>query len=159
MHVIRPELTYELFDGGHPEYIGSEKEEIRNAIRLWPHKLKGEGHFAALLKKDDGENCGMVFEKNKAVKLPEDAEKFLSRLGIEIDRERLELRENRLFMKPESQARLQPRVHRFCSHSIRKSYLPSLAEGRLRLQDRIRYCSRSPLTSFRRRLKSTPAVI
>ncbi len=101
MHVIRPELTYDLFDGGHPEYIGSEMEEIRNAIRLWPHKLKGEGHFAALLKKDDGENCGMVFEKSRPAKLPEDAEKFLSRLRIEIDRERLELRENRLFMKPE----------------------------------------------------------
>jgi NOL1/NOP2/sun family putative RNA methylase len=28
------------------------KEEVRLAIRLWPHKLKGEGHFLCVLKRD-----------------------------------------------------------------------------------------------------------
>lgn len=27
--------------------------ELRNTLRLWPHRIKGEGHFAALMKKTD----------------------------------------------------------------------------------------------------------
>ena len=32
------------------DFCNSSKD-IENAVRLWPHKLKGEGHFVALLKK------------------------------------------------------------------------------------------------------------
>ena len=44
-----------------PEWIRQEKmagidperkEEVRNAIRLWPHKVKGEGHFLCVLRRD-----------------------------------------------------------------------------------------------------------
>ena len=28
-------------------------EQIKNAARLWPHKLHGEGHFVALLRKNE----------------------------------------------------------------------------------------------------------
>ena len=31
---------------------GCIREQIRKTIRLWPHKINGEGHFAAVLKKD-----------------------------------------------------------------------------------------------------------
>ncbi len=33
-------------------------DSLSNAIRLWPHKLQGEGHFAAVLQKDGGESAG-----------------------------------------------------------------------------------------------------
>lgn len=32
-----------------------ENTDIENAVRLWPHKVRGEGHFVALLKKGDEE--------------------------------------------------------------------------------------------------------
>ena len=32
-------------------------EELRGTIRLWPHLLKGEGHFAAVLRKDDPQSA------------------------------------------------------------------------------------------------------
>ncbi|HHW30394.1 MAG TPA: NOL1/NOP2/sun family putative RNA methylase [Clostridiaceae bacterium] len=35
---------------GRTDWCGGRKE-IANAARLWPHKLEGEGHFTALLKK------------------------------------------------------------------------------------------------------------
>lgn len=37
------------------------REEIAKSYRLWPHKLRGEGHFAVRLRKADGqsENMGM----------------------------------------------------------------------------------------------------
>ena len=41
------------FDTGHPEWCGKPEgaEELRKAVRLWPHRLEGEGHFAAVLQK------------------------------------------------------------------------------------------------------------
>lgn len=36
---------------GVPEYVASDREELRNTLRLWPHKIQGEGHFAAVLQK------------------------------------------------------------------------------------------------------------
>lgn len=38
-------------EGGRPQFSDSESVEIEKTLRLWPHKLKGEGHFAARLKK------------------------------------------------------------------------------------------------------------
>lgn len=35
-------------------------EELCGTIRLWPHLLKGEGHFAAVLRKDDPQSTGGV---------------------------------------------------------------------------------------------------
>ena len=50
------------FDRGHPEWIGAETagralrpdaaDQTARALRLWPHRLRGEGHFIAVLTKD-----------------------------------------------------------------------------------------------------------
>ena len=32
------------FDNGHPEWTLTGRD-IKQCIRLWPHKIKGEGHF------------------------------------------------------------------------------------------------------------------
>ncbi len=101
MHVIKPELSYEGFSCGHPEWIENGRKEIENAIRLWPHKLDGEGHFVALLQKDDSGEQKMVPVPSKPAKLPEAAKEFLDRLSIELPKERLEIREDRLYLLPE----------------------------------------------------------
>ncbi|RKI40321.1 hypothetical protein D7V86_11795 [bacterium D16-51] len=36
---------------GMPQFADTKSSEITKTLRLWPHKLKGEGHFAARLKK------------------------------------------------------------------------------------------------------------
>lgn len=43
---------YPGMEPGRPEFIPEGKEELAKTVRLWPHKLKGEGHFMALLKKE-----------------------------------------------------------------------------------------------------------
>lgn len=47
----------QYFDTGHPEWMqdGSKvrNPELEGCIRLFPHRLKGEGHFVALLKKKE----------------------------------------------------------------------------------------------------------
>lgn len=45
------------FDGflpGKPEWIGAASE-LAGAVRLFPHRINGEGHFACLLQKKDGD--------------------------------------------------------------------------------------------------------
>lgn len=49
------------FIQGHPEY------EIIDMHRIWPHKVKGEGHFAAVLQKN-GEST-YIYKEEKAPRL------------------------------------------------------------------------------------------
>lgn len=37
---------------GKPEWVDAD-EQLKGALRLWPHKLKGEGHFVCLLQKNN----------------------------------------------------------------------------------------------------------
>lgn len=39
----------------HPDWAENVNPAVAHAFRLWPHKLNGEGHFAAILRKIDGE--------------------------------------------------------------------------------------------------------
>ncbi len=43
------------FSSGRPSWISCGHPELTLTCRLWPHKLKGEGHFAAVLQKQGGE--------------------------------------------------------------------------------------------------------
>lgn len=40
---------------GRPEWAGAS-EQLSKSIRLWPHKIQGEGHFVALLRKIAGDD-------------------------------------------------------------------------------------------------------
>ena len=47
-------VAVEKWDGmsaGVPEWISRPADGIGHTIRLWPHRLKGEGHYLAVLKK------------------------------------------------------------------------------------------------------------
>lgn len=44
---------YPGMDHGHPEWsCGKHAEQIARTIRLWPHRLRGEGHYLAVLRKE-----------------------------------------------------------------------------------------------------------
>ena len=45
---LLPIEGYEGFSEGNPAW-GDGREELRRCVRIWPHKMKGEGHFLALL--------------------------------------------------------------------------------------------------------------
>lgn len=59
---------FEGFERGKPEWIDSQNQSLIHTIRLWPHKIRGEGHYIALLKKNDGEPSKI---KNPTKKLDE----------------------------------------------------------------------------------------
>ena len=71
-----PEFTPEQVDA--PWFTPGEN----GTFRLWPHKLKGEGHFAAVLRKTNGEETQVAFCKED--KLPKEWLQFAKELGIEL---------------------------------------------------------------------------
>lgn len=96
---------YSGFDCGHPEWVENGSEELKKTIRLWPHKIAGEGHFVALFRKDSAAEAvnknQMIRILGKSCALSEEAEEFLASLKIEIPRERLQIKEERLYLLPE----------------------------------------------------------
>lgn len=102
----QPGVSYEGFDFGRPELAGG-LEDVKNSIRLWPHRIHGEGHFICLLEKEGSpHNNGIAkerypFDTKMEKKLSAEAITFLDSLGINIDYNRMELREDRLFLLPE----------------------------------------------------------
>lgn len=91
---IRP---YEGFTNG---YLG-----LTECVRVFPHKMQGEGHFLALLKKA-GENIQKpVYTalKNKKMSLPKNTEfdEFQKGLLLPIDKERLIYLNGMIYLLPE----------------------------------------------------------
>ncbi len=100
-------ISYEGFDFGKPEWVGG-KEELKHCIRLWPHKIDGEGHFVALLHKR-GDIAGAKAAayslpgsqgRNKKL-LSEEALEFFQTLKLPIKEELLAVREERVYLLPE----------------------------------------------------------
>ena len=71
-----PEFTPEVVDA--PWFVSGEN----GSHRMWPHKLLGEGHFAAVLRKAEGE--GEEIPAGKEEKLPGEWTKFAKELGIRL---------------------------------------------------------------------------
>ncbi len=91
---------------GHPEWADS-RPELKKTLRIWPHIQEGEGHFAAVLEKD---NSGEMPAPEKKVNRPAKRDKrllpfyqFLGKEGIhfEPDPERLLLKNGYLQYVPD----------------------------------------------------------
>lgn len=58
---------YEGFASGMPELIGSDDERIRHCVRIFPHRLEGEGHFLALFhKKEEADGIVQSYEQTRS---------------------------------------------------------------------------------------------
>lgn len=77
---------YKGFASGMPEVVANASDELKKCIRIWPHKMQGEGHFIALLrKKADPEHKNPVSSANKkSVPLPKECQEFMER-NLKID--------------------------------------------------------------------------
>ena len=97
---------YEGFCEGIPKYVEDHSEEYRKTVRIFPHKMQGEGHYLALVKKGDDnterKNEKTAKPKNGVKKLPEELEQFLKELAWDVDKSRLDIREERVYYMPEN---------------------------------------------------------
>lgn len=49
----------DIYQPGQPKWVADAKAPLQWTARLWPHALRGEGHFIAVLEKtDEGEQSG-----------------------------------------------------------------------------------------------------
>ncbi len=138
--IIRPERWYEGFGEGRPELVEEEwlptelwkkeefaalteeqKESLKNCIRIWPHKMGGEGHFLAILKREGSlEEVGHSEEKpvkknrgkNAGRKEPKKAEaegflSFAEDLKVDWDFTKVEVRKDQVYLVPEESAKVR----------------------------------------------------
>ncbi len=78
---LHPDFTVEKveapwFAAGRADWTERPAKGIENTFRLLPHKLRGEGHFAAVLRKTDGPSRKEVPEQ-VTVKMPSVISQFL----------------------------------------------------------------------------------
>ena len=80
------ELAVEKFLETHPDFYPEPVETPwfvageKGSYRMWPHKLLGEGHFAAVLRRAGEEDPEDI--SGSGVKLPKEWQQFAKELGI-----------------------------------------------------------------------------
>lgn len=100
--VIKDILPYEGFAEGKPEVTVSKSASFAKTVRIWPHKMHGEGHYLALLQKGEKTEEKEIISKPKRVKkLPEELTAFFKDVAWEIDPNRLEIHGERVYYMPE----------------------------------------------------------
>lgn len=88
-----------------PDFGFEESKILPGTIRLFPHKIKGEGHFVARLKKDErslekNENKTKDKKKRKLPKLPEELLEFLGKIKRDWDYERIFINKDYAYYLP-----------------------------------------------------------
>ena len=73
---------------------------MEEAIRLFPHHLKGEGHFVALLRKDGELTSNVCQNKTSKKKIPDDIADFLKEYSVEIDTDNIEIIGEKVYIMP-----------------------------------------------------------
>ena len=102
LEIVDIASRYEGFAPGRPELIEDGFEDLKKCVRIWPHKMNGEGHFIALLRKKDNEEF-----KEKKVKprkdkaLPALLEEFMKDCTYPINGNDIEIQEDRVYLMPE----------------------------------------------------------
>jgi len=95
------------FMPGHPEWSGLSQgaQELTGAVRLFPHRLTGEGHFACLLQRKDSPANELIFRRRSA-RIPTPEWKLWQAfreevLSVDFPSVRLHKQGNRLYFEPE----------------------------------------------------------
>lgn len=112
---------YEGFSRGLPRTVNTgdpdRKDSLRNTVRIFPHKMKGEGHFLALLRKREDGSAGEkdrtgipAGRKGSALNwpdlsgwsgLPPELTEFFSSVNRRLDPGRIEIRGSTVYYLPE----------------------------------------------------------
>lgn len=100
---IRDILPYEGFSEGIPEETVSQNPDFRKTVRIFPHKMHGEGHYLALLQKGAPQERRTEKELSKKTrrKIPEDLEHFFADVDWKMDWNRLDIHGEKVYYMPE----------------------------------------------------------
>ena len=105
-----PEFTLEEiprqegFCPGMPELVGS-RFPLERCVRLFPHKIDGEGHFLALLKKAGEKIPGAPEPAGRPGRIPAELEAFLQDVSMPMELSRIVVKDTKVFLMPEGVGR------------------------------------------------------
>lgn len=104
---ILPMEGYEGFCEGRWDLSKSKNEDLKKTIRIFPHKMHGEGHYLALLQKGDPleetiESKTYSNPKQGVKKIPEELGVFLKYTTLDIKKERLEIHGETVYYMPKA---------------------------------------------------------
>ena len=93
---------YEGFACGMPELTKTKDKSFSKTVRIWPHKMHGEGHYVALLQKGEKEDVPLrKSEKNRTTKIPDEIAEFFKDVDWSMDWNRLEIYSEKVYYMPE----------------------------------------------------------
>ncbi|MBO4485347.1 MAG: RsmB/NOP family class I SAM-dependent RNA methyltransferase [Lachnospiraceae bacterium] len=102
-----PEGQWERYESmgfvrGREDYLDDSCPDITKTVRLYPHRLKGEGHFVALFQKekDTATAAGSVYDRFAYKKLPQDIKDFLSHIRKDFEQDFFTESEGRYYRIP-----------------------------------------------------------
>ena len=99
---IKDMIPYEGFASGKPEVTKSKDMDFEKTVRIWPHKLHGEGHYLALLQKGENQRQeNLPKAKGKVKRVPEEILEFFQCVDWDMDWSRLEIYSEKLYYMPE----------------------------------------------------------
>lgn len=102
LEVVEIPNRYEGFAPGRPELIEDGPEQLKHCVRIWPHKMNGEGHFIALLqKKASAEAVEQKIKPKKEKALPALLEEFMKDCSYPVRGSDIEIQEDRVYLMPE----------------------------------------------------------
>lgn len=91
---------YEGFATGCPA-LADGNEELRKCVRIWPHKMSGEGHFMALLKKAGEVGCDIAAAKQSVKRLGKEErrllDEFFVNVHMKLDMDYIEVRKGQVY--------------------------------------------------------------
>ena len=101
---IVPMQGYVGFSKGNPAWVDSSRSEIEDCIRIFPHKLDGEGHFLALFhKKETAEGAVQSYDQRRSGLKGEEKrlfQEFAAGLAREFEPDRMESKQGMVYYMP-----------------------------------------------------------
>ncbi len=71
------------FSPGRPDWLEDPADGLENTFRLWPHKLRGEGHYAAVLRREGESSASLPLAPTQP--MPREISAFIKDNRIPLD--------------------------------------------------------------------------
>lgn len=101
---VMPMEGYEGFLEGRPELSDPVCRGLKKTVRIFPHRMDGEGHYLALLKKKGTAGKPVPARERSGrgkEKLPEELKEFLEEVSVSFDSGRMDIRGERVYYMPQ----------------------------------------------------------
>ena len=101
---VMPMEGYEGFLEGRPDLSDPVCRGLKEPVRIGPHRMDGEGHYLALLKKKGTAGKPVPARERSGrgkEKLPEELKEFLEEVSVSFDSGRMDIRGERVYYMPQ----------------------------------------------------------